>query len=235
MDDLTPHQNKNQNTTSGVNAVYKIDNRFEQNYIHPTAIIGDNVKLGKNNIIGAFVVIQGNTTIGNDNVFEPFCSIGNSPEHKEYFKHKNQKTIIGNKNTFREYVTINSGIEKPTTLQDNIIMLRGSHVGHDSFISNNCIISCNVLIGGHSFLGEGVNMGLGSICHQFSKIGSYSMIGMGTIITKKSKILCFGKYVGNPAKCIGDNEHKRVQFSAEQVWDLCQYFEEEYEKFTHHE
>jgi len=235
MDDLTPHQNKNQNTTSGVNAVYKIDNRFEQNYIHPTAIIGDNVKLGKNNIIGAFVVIQGDTTIGNDNVFEPFCSIGNSPEHKDFLKHKNQKTRIGNKNTFRESVTINSGIENPTTIQDNVIILRGAYIGHDSFISNNCIISCNVLIGGFCFLGVSVNMGMGSICHQFSKIGSYSMIGMGAIITKKTKVNCFGTYVGNPAKYIKENDHKKLQFSAEQIWDVCQYFEEEYEKFKKHE
>jgi UDP-N-acetylglucosamine acyltransferase len=235
MDDLTPHQNKNQNTTSGVNAVYKIDNRFEQNYIHPTAIIGDNVKLGKNNIIGAFVVIQGNTTIGNDNVFEPFCSIGNSPEHKDFLKQKNQKTKIGNKNTFRESVTINSGIENPTTIQDNVIILRGVYIGHDSFVSNNCIISCNVLIGGFCFLGVSVNMGMGSICHQFSKIGSYSMIGMGAIITKKTKVNCFGTYVGNPAKYIKENDHKKLQFSAEQVWDACQYFEEEYQKFKKYE
>jgi UDP-N-acetylglucosamine acyltransferase len=231
MEDLTPHQNYNQNNTKGINAVYKIDNRFNENYIHPTAIIGENVKLGKNNIIGAFVVIQGDTIIGNDNVFEPFCSIGNSPEHKEFFKHKNKKTIIGNKNTFREYVTINSGINKPTTLQDNIIMLRGSHVGHDSYISNNCIISCNVLIGGHSFLGIAVNMGLGSICHQYSKIGSYSMIGMGTIITKKTNVNCFGTYVGNPAKYIKENDYKKSQFSYEQVLDVCKFFEEETEKY----
>lgn len=231
MEDLTPHQNKNQNSTYGINAVYKTDKRYENNFIHPTAIIGANVKLGKDNIIGAYVVIQGDTEIGDNNVFEPFCSIGNSPEHKDYFKYKTNKTIIGNKNTFREYVTINSGIEKPTTLQDNIIMLRGSHIGHDSFISNNCVISCNVLIGGHSFLGVGVNMGLGSICHQFSKIGSYSMIGMGTIITKKTNINCFGTYVGSPAKYIKENDHKKLQFSAEQVWDVCQYFEEEVEKF----
>lgn len=226
MEDLTPHQNKNQNSTYGINATYQTDTRYDNNYIHPTAIVGQNVKLGKDNIIGAFVVIQGNTEIGNNNTFEPFCSIGNSPEHKKFFKHKNLDTIIGDNNVFREYVTINSGTQFPTTLQDDIIMLRGSHVGHDSFISNNCVISCNVLIGGHSFLGVGVNMGLGSICHQFSKIGSYSMIGMGTIITKKSSINCFGTYVGNPAKYIKENDYKKQQFNYQQVLDVCRFFEE---------
>jgi UDP-N-acetylglucosamine acyltransferase len=231
MEDLTPHQNKNQNSTYGINATYQTDTRYDNNYIHPTAIIGQNVKLGKDNIIGAFVVIQGNTEIGNNNTFEPFCSIGNSPEHKKFLKHKNLDTIIGDNNVFREYVTINSGTQFPTTLQDDIIMLRGSHIGHDSFISNNCIISCNVLIGGHSFLGVGVNMGLGSICHQFSKIGSYSMIGMGTIVTKKSIIDCFGTYVGNPAKYIKENEYKKDQFNYNQILDCNKFFHQASKEF----
>jgi UDP-N-acetylglucosamine acyltransferase len=226
MEDLTPHQNKNQNSTYGINAIYQTDTRYDNNYIHPSAIVGQNVKLGKNNIIGAFVVIQGNTKIGDNNTFEPFCSIGNSPEHKNFFKHKNLKTIIGDNNIFRENVTINSGTEKPTTIQDDVIVLRGSYIGHDSFISNNCTISCNVLIGGHSFIGVGANMGMGSICHQFSKIGSYSMIGMGTIITKKSSINCFGTYVGNPAKYLKENDYKKKEFNYKQVLDVCRFFEE---------
>ena len=104
-------------------------------------------------------------------------------------------------------------------------MLRGSHVGHDSLISNNCVLSCNVLIGGHSILGEGVNMGLGSICHQFSKIGSYSMIGMGAIITKKFESKCFGVFVGNPAKYIKDNEHLKKNFTEEQIFEIDEIFQ----------
>jgi acyl-[acyl carrier protein]--UDP-N-acetylglucosamine O-acyltransferase len=102
MEDLTPHQNKNQNTTSGVNAVYKIDNRLEQNYIHPTAIIGNNVRLGKGNKIGAYVVIQGKTWIGDNNVFEPFCSIGNEGEHKDFFGKISAKQRF-TENSFPEY------------------------------------------------------------------------------------------------------------------------------------
>jgi UDP-N-acetylglucosamine acyltransferase len=225
MDDLTPNQDYKQNNTQGINAVYKIDKRFKNNFIHPTAIIGKDVQLGENNYIGAFCLITGNTIIGNNNRFEAFCSIGTEPEHKEYFGEVNQGVSIGSHNTIREYVTINAGCKKPTILHNNIIMLRGSHVGHDSTIYDNCTISCNVLIGGHSLLGYSVNMGLGSICHQFSKIGSFSMIGMGAIITKKVNPQCFGVYVGNPAKYIKENDYHKLLFTNNAVNKIYETFE----------
>ena len=85
-------------------------------------------------------------------------------------------------------------------------MLRGSHIGHDSIVEDKANLSCNVLIGGHSHLMEGVNMGLGSICHQFSVLGAYSMIGMGGIITKSSEIHPGEIYVGNPVKFLKENK-----------------------------
>lgn len=198
---------------------------MSKNFIHPTAIIGDDVILGENNYIGPYCFITGKTKIGNNNRFEAFCSIGTEPEHKAYFGKPNKGVIIGDENIFREYVTVNSGCEIPTQLQNKIIMLRGSHVGHDSILHDGCTISCNVLIGGHSIIGESVNMGLGSICHQFSKIGSYSMIGMGAIITKTFETKCFGVFVGNPARYIKDNDYLKRNFTEEKITEIIKNFE----------
>jgi UDP-N-acetylglucosamine acyltransferase len=199
---------------------------MKENYIHPTAIIGDDVVfVGNNNYIGPYCYITGKTSIGSNNRFEAYCSIGTEPEHRAYFGKENAGLIIGDNNHFREYVTVNSGCEIPTTLGSKIIMLRGSHIGHDSKVHDGCTISCNVLIGGHSIIGTGVNMGLGSICHQFSKIGSYSMIGMGAIITKTFDSRCFGVYVGNPAKYIKENEYLKKLFSSEEIEKIISDFE----------
>lgn len=225
MKDMTPFQMQYYTTDTATKPTKRFLKMVNENHIHPTAIIGEGVWLGKGNKIGAYVVIQGKTFIGDNNVFEPFCSIGNEPEHKDFFGKKNKGTYIGNNNVFREYVTINAGCFVPTMLGDNITMLRGSHVGHDSHIYDNCTISCNVLIGGHSLLGKGVNMGLGSICHQYSKIGSYSMIGMGSIITKKVNVQCFGTYVGSPAKYIKENDYQKQKWSYEMVLDICAEFD----------
>lgn len=222
MEDTTPHQNKNQHSTLNGSYGYRI--RGGNNYIHPTAIIGYDVQLGDDNYIGAFCIITGNTIIGNKNRFEAFCSIGTEPEHKEYFGKPNKGVEIGNNNVIREYVTINAGCEIPTQLKDNIVMLRGSHCGHDVIISDDCTISCNVLLGGHTFVGIGANIGLGAIVHQFSKIGSYSMIGMGAIITKKVQVQCFDMYVGNPARFIKRNKYQFNKFNLNQIAEIVDNF-----------
>lgn len=175
------------------------------NKIHPTAIIGDNVQLGVGNTIGAYVVIDGNTTIGNNNHFYPYSSIGSEPEHKSFFGKENKGLVIGNNNVIREYVTINAGCYRQTQLGNGIWMLKGSHVGHDSIMGDGVMISCNVLIAGHCYIGREANLGLGVILHQFSVIGGGAMLGMGCVVTKKSKIMPLRTYVGNPAKLLKEN------------------------------
>jgi UDP-N-acetylglucosamine acyltransferase len=178
---------------------------MKNNLIHPTAIIGENVTLGENNYIGPYCYITGDTIIGDNNRFEAYCSIGTSPEHRDYFTNSAFNVIIGNNNIVREFVTINAGTIRNTILKNNTIILRNSHIGHDSIIENKVNLSCNVLIGGHSYIMEGVNMGLGSICHQFKIIGAYSMIGMGTIVTKNSKIEPGNIYIGSPSRFLKEN------------------------------
>ena len=76
--------------------------------IGPFCYIGDNVKIDKYCELKSHVSILGNTSIGKDNIFYPFSSIGSDPQD---LKFENEKTylIIGNSNTFRENVTVNPG------------------------------------------------------------------------------------------------------------------------------
>jgi len=175
-------------------------------YVHPTAIIENGVEIGENNYIGPYCYITGNAKIGNNNRFEAYCSIGTPPEHRDHFTTNPFNVIIGNNCNIREFVTINSGTVRNTILHNNITMLRNSHVGHDSIVEDKVNLSCNVLIGGHSYIMEGANMGLGSMCHQFSVIGAYSMIGMGGIVVKSSEINPGEIYVGTPVKFLKDNK-----------------------------
>lgn len=179
-------------------------NHATSNTIHPTAIIGENVVLGKNNIIGPYCYITGETTIGDGNNFEAFCSIGTIAE--DFSKDvKVGDIFIGDDNVFREFTTINLGTSRSTIIASRVKMLRGSHVGHDSIISNDVVLSCNVLIGGHSIIYKGANIGLGAMVHQFSKIGAYCMVGMGAVVTKKTICEPGYTFVGNPAHRIGVN------------------------------
>jgi UDP-N-acetylglucosamine acyltransferase len=162
------------------------------------------VKIGSGNYIGPYSIITGDTEIGDNNHIASHVVIGSPAEHKEYFG-KIGKVIIGNNNRINEFVTINQGTVKPTRLHDNIIMLRGSHVGHDSEIFDNVTISCNVMVGGHSSILEYANIGLGAVLHQYSVIGSVCMVGMGSVVIKSSEARPCVTIGGNPARFLKKN------------------------------
>lgn len=176
------------------------------NYIHETVIIEPDVEMGQHNYIGPYCIIKSGTKIGNRNRFEAHCSIGTPAEHRDYFRIKGKGVIIGDDCVFREFITINEGTKVATALGNKVVMLRGAHIGHDSQVEDFCNLSCNVLIGGHSYLMEGCNFGLAAMCHQHSIIGAYSMIGMNSVITKDAQISPGEIYVGQPAKFLKQNQ-----------------------------
>lgn len=167
--------------------------------MHPSA------QLGFDNHIGPYCLIGPLVKIGNGCHFEAFCSIGSAPEHKAFFE-KPGAVDIRNDVMVREYVTINGGTHGTTRLATGCILLRGAHIGHDSVLEPYVTISCNVLVGGHSRLMQCANVGLGAILHQYSIIGSFSMIGMGAVVTKKSRVGPGEKWYGSPAYCKGKND-----------------------------
>ena len=205
------------------------ENDLYGNLIHRTAVIGSKVEIGHNNVIHAYAVLDGYTIIGDNNVFFPFVSIGSVPEHRNFNTGYNAGVSIGDNNVFREYVTVNAGCYRQTTINNNIWMLRGSHAGHDVIIEDECTISCNVLIGGHSHILHRSNLGLGAILHQYSVIGGGSMIGMGSIITKTAKVDPFSMYVGNPAKFLKTNMHVLSMLDQDEIKRYTEKFEAAYQ------
>lgn len=180
---------------------------WPNNEIHQTAVICTSVCMGKGNYIGPYTVIGSDVTLGDNNRITGHCSIGSAPEHKDYFDGRHEfGTVIGSGNTIREFTTINSGTVRHTVMGDDCIMLRGSHLSHDSVLENKVTLSCNVLIGGHSYIMEGANLGLGAILHQYSVVGAYAMLGMGTVVTKRQTIKPGNIYVGNPSRLLCENE-----------------------------
>ena len=159
------------------------------NFIHPTAIIGDNVILGDNNYIG------------------PYCIIGDQAEHKKYWLQPKGKVIIGNGNMITGLVTIDAGTEDITTIGDNCFIMKHAHIGHDCQIKDNVTISCGAKIGGHSIIKEYSNIGLNAVLHQFTIIEQGCMIGASAFIKGETKE--FSKYAGVPARKIGTNEYSR--------------------------
>ena len=159
----------------------------DNNFIHPTAVIGPNVRIGNNNYIG------------------PFCIIGEKAEHKDFWKRPTGQVVIGDNNVFTGHVTIDSGTNGPTVISNNCWMLKHSHVGHDAVIGTNVTISCGAKVGGHAIIGDETNIGLNACIHQRVVVPAGCMIGMNAAVTKKLEMEPYRKYAGVPAKDIGSN------------------------------
>ena len=80
-----------------------------------------------------------------------------------------------------------------------------SHIAHDCRVENNVVFSNNVTLGGNTHIMQNAQLGFNTIVHQNQVIGSYSMLGMGTIVTKKFKVKPGYIYAGNPIKTIKKN------------------------------
>jgi UDP-N-acetylglucosamine acyltransferase len=159
------------------------------NYIHPTAIIGDNVVLGDNNYIGAY------------------CVIGDPAEHKKYWGKTKGQVIIGNNNIITGLVTIDAGTESSTYIGNDCFIMKHAYIAHDCLINSNVTISSGVKIGGHCIVKQYSNLGMNAVLHQFSIIEQGCMIGASAFFKGTSQE--FSKYAGVPAKYLSPNIIKK--------------------------
>ena len=168
----------------------------ETTNIGPFCVVGDSVRIGKNNNLISHVSITGNTNIEDNNVFYPFCSIGSEPQDLKY---NNEKSYlkIGNNNKFRENVTVNPGTSGGglnTLIGDNSLFMVGSHIAHDCIIKSNVILANNATLAGHVEIDNNAIIGGNSAIHQFVRIGKYAMIGGMSGVEKD--IIPYGLYMG---------------------------------------
>ena len=113
--------------------------------VGPYSIIGPGVAIGESSVIDSHVVIKGKTTIGSDNHIYSFTSIGDDPQDKKY-DDEETSVEIGNRNTIREYATINKGTIQDvgtTRLGDDNWIMAYVHIAHDCQVGSNTIFANN--------------------------------------------------------------------------------------------
>ncbi|NOL48969.1 acyl-ACP--UDP-N-acetylglucosamine O-acyltransferase [Pelistega europaea] len=183
------------------------------------SVIHAHVKIGAGTKIGEHCVIDGHTTIGENNVFYRFCSIGGIPQDKKY---AGEQTCleIGNGNTFREFVTVNTGTVQDvgtTRIGDDNWIMAYVHIAHDCQVGNHTIIANAVQLAGHIHIGDWAIIGGLSAAHQFTHIGAHSMTGGTSSIRQDIPPFVLG--AGQPYKPVGINSEglKRRGFTTEQI------------------
>lgn len=205
--------------------------------IHPTAIIDPLAKIAEGVKIGPYcviegevtidegcvleshVVIQGPTTIGKNNHFFQFGSIGAAPQDKKYAGEATS-LVIGDGNTFRENVTINRGTIQDrgeTSIGNDNWVMAGVHIAHDCVIGSHCIFANATALAGHVLVNDWAILGGYTLVHQFCQIGAHSFCGMGSVINQD--VPNFVVVSGNLANPRGINLEglKRRGFTSDQI------------------
>ncbi|MCC6276558.1 MAG: acyl-ACP--UDP-N-acetylglucosamine O-acyltransferase [Oligoflexia bacterium] len=211
--------------------------------IHPTSIVSPKAKIGKDVVIGPFcriydnvtigdgcffdshVVIgsqNGEVTIGSENKFYGFSLIGGPPQDLKY-KGEPTKLVVGDKNTFRESVTVSIGTSTgggTTMIGSGNLFMAYCHVGHDVLIGSNNVLANLCQLAGHVVMEDKITLGAMSAVNQFVRIGKYAFAGGASMINKDIPpyVICQGDHaVIRATNKIG---LERAGFNEEQVSNI---------------
>jgi len=165
-------------------------------HIHPFAVVSPRAELGRDVSVGPFCVIEAGVTIGDgcqlashvviktgttlgrqNKVFEG-AVLGGPPQHIRAGE-KAGTLRIGDRNTFREYVTIHRGLSEGSTTivgHDNFVMI-SAHVGHDCHLGDHTIVANNVMMSGHVTVQDRAYLSGAVGIHQFCRVGRLAMVG----------------------------------------------------------
>jgi UDP-N-acetylglucosamine acyltransferase len=190
--------------------------------VGPYSVIGDRVRIGRGTRIASHVVINGPTIIGEDNRIYQFCSIGDDPQDKKYAGEET-RLEIGDRNTIREYCTINRGTaqdEGITSLGNDNWILAYAHIAHDCRVGSYTIFSNNATLAGHVHVGDWVIFAGFSGAHQFCHVGAHSFLGMFAGTSRD--VPAYTMVAGQPATVRGINSEglKRRNFTPAQISNI---------------
>ncbi len=115
-------------------------------------------------------------------------------------------TVIGEGNTFREFVTVHAGTAQDrgvTTIGNGCLFMANSHVAHDCVVGDGCILANSVGLAGHVVLEDHVILGgLGGV-HQFTRVGRFAFAAGGAVVVQDVAPYCMVQ--GDRAQLIGLN------------------------------
>lgn len=153
--------------------------------IGPWCIVGPGVRIGAGTVIESHVVIRANTTIGMNNRFYQFCSVGEDPADKK-FEGEETWLEIGDDNVFREGVTLHRGTRAGggyTKIGDDNLMMAYGHVAHDCVVGSHTVFANNVGLCGHVTIDDWAILGGYAGVNQFLTVGAHAMVGGMTHIS----------------------------------------------------
>ena len=193
--------------------------------VGPFAVIDENVSIGEGTVVGAHSVITGYTEIGSDCRIFSHAMVGAAPQDLKY---KGEKSYleIGDRNTIREFTTINPGTGeggKTVIGSDNLIMVY-AHIAHDCIVGDHNIIVNAGTLGGHVVVEDHCLVSAFVAVHQFVRIGRLAIIGGCSKVVQD--IPPYSTSDGHPVRVYGLNKIglRRNKYSLEAIKALDKAF-----------
>lgn len=163
--------------------------------LHATAIIETGAELGAGVAIGAYCYVgpgvrlgagtrlhhhasvEGDTVMGEGCEIFPYACIGGKTQDLK-FKGGKPGLRIGDRNVFREYVTVHCATNDGdvTRMGRDNVLLAGCHVAHDCRLGDHIVMSNGAVLAGHVIVEDHVVIGGYGGIHQFCRLGAYSML-----------------------------------------------------------
>ncbi len=149
--------------------------------IEPFAYIAGNVKIGGGTWIGPNSTILDGARIGNNCRIFPSAVVSGIPQDMK-FRGEETTAEIGDNTTLRECTTVNRGTAAAgkTIVGNNCLIMAYAHVGHDCCLGDNIILGNNTGLAGEVRVDDWAIISAGTLVHQFTRIGGHVIIGGGS-------------------------------------------------------
>lgn len=180
--------------------------------IHPSAVVGDGVRLGDGVVVGPGAVLMGPLSLGDGVWVGAGAVLGAPPEVTGARMNlawdgdlDHAGVEIGTDVVVREHVVVHQGTHRPTRVGRGTWLLNRSYVAHDVQIGDGVVVSSGVAIGGHVVIGARANLGMNTTVHQRRVVGPGAMVGMGTAVSRD--VPPYALVHGSPLRLHGVNAY----------------------------
>jgi len=177
--------------------------------IHPTAVVSPEAELGAGVLIGPHAVVEAGvtvgegtrimagayictgTTLGRGNEVHMHAVLGHVPQDT-HFSGGDTFLQIGDRNVFREMVTVHRGTQagSSTRVGSGTLLMACSHVAHNCTVADGAILANGALLAGHVEVGERAFVSGNALVHQFTRLGRLAMVAGGARATRDVPPFC---------------------------------------------
>ncbi len=172
--------------------------------IHPTAIVDADAQLAEDVELGAYSIVEADVRIGAGTVLRPhavvrrhtslgagnfvdsFAVLGGDPQDLKFDPNTKSCLRIGDRNTFREGVTISRamGDGNATVVSNDTYWMTCSHAGHNAVVGDRVIVTNCTALAGHTEVGSRTVVSSCVGIHQFCWVGEIAIIQSNATITQ---------------------------------------------------